>query len=150
MEDVQEITLLSFQIQEDTFAVDALKVDHILEVPENITPVPNAPEFIKGIINLHGNIIPVADMRIIMGKEDITSNQDNSIIVINPANNQDARVGIMVDIVKEVIETKSSELKETVLDGKKGLIESFEGTLLINDEFIHIIDMNNLAEIIEK
>ncbi|MBN1118643.1 MAG: chemotaxis protein CheW [Bacteroidales bacterium] len=149
MENVNK-TILSFQINENVFAVDALQVAHILEIPSIITKVPNTPDHLVGIINLHGNIIPVVDMRIIMAEEIGESNADNAIIVINPAEIQDSRFGIMVDLVKEVLEINSNDLKETILEGRKGMIENFEGTLLQNDTFIHIIDINHLAEIIEK
>jgi purine-binding chemotaxis protein CheW len=148
--EVNNRTFLSFQIGEDTFAVDALFVDHILEVPSRITKVPNTPDYMKGVINLHGNIVPVADMRIVMDCDDVTRNNDNSIIVINPLGDLESRLGILVDMVKEVIETNDSALKETVMEGKKGIVESFEGTLVQDAEFIHIIDIKNLTEIIEK
>jgi purine-binding chemotaxis protein CheW len=148
--EAHDITLLSFQIQKDTFAVDALQVDHILEVPPVITSIPNTPPFMKGVINLHGNIIPVVDMRIILDRKDIVNGADTSIIVINPSDQQDARLGFLVDMVKEVIETKSELLKETVLEGKKGMIDSFEGTLVLNGEFIHVIDIKNLTDVIVK
>jgi purine-binding chemotaxis protein CheW len=147
--EVQDNTLLSFQIQEDIFAVDALKVVHILELPPVITSVPNTPEFMKGIINLHGNIIPVADMRVIMGRENFTNGADTSIIVVSPTSEQDDKVGLLVDVVHEVFEYNSSELKETVLQGKKGMLDSFDGTLLKNGKFIHVIDIKNLMHLIE-
>lgn len=143
-------TILSFQINENLFAIDALQVVHILEVPPAITRVPNTPGFMQGVINLHGNIIPVVDMRIIMEETVGETNADNAIIVINPTDNQDARFGIMVDMVKEVLEINTSNLQETILEGKKGLVESYEGTLLYEGSFIHLIDVNHLAEIIEK
>lgn len=141
---------LSFQIDKDIFAVDALKVDHILELPSHITKVPNTPEYMKGIINLHGNIIPVADMRIIMDIDEIVNGADTSIVVLNPAGIQASKIGILVDSVREVIETSESVLKETVLEGSKGLLDSFEGTFIRENEFIHVIDINSLIEIIEQ
>lgn len=149
MENVNK-TILSFQINENVFAVDALQVAHILEVPSIITKVPNTPDHLIGIINLHGNIIPVVDMRIIMDEVIGEANADNAIIVINPAEIQDSKFGLMVDLVREVLEINSNDLKETILEGRKGMIENFEGTLFQNDTFIHIIDINHLAEIIEK
>src|SRR5690554_825827 len=148
--ETQNMTLLSFQIQDDLFAVDALQVDHILELPPKITAVPNTPHYMKGIINLHGNIIPVADMRLIMGKEDKGNGADTSIIVLNPSETQDARVGILVDVVQEVIETRKEALKETITEGKKGKIEHFEGTLVYKEDFVHVINIAHLCEIIEK
>lgn len=140
---------LSFQIYNNIFAVDALKVDHILELPPHITKVPNTSEYFKGVINLHGNIIPVVDMRVIMEIEEIVDGVDTSIIVLNPTGKQEERVGILVDAVREVIEANQASLKETVLEGKKGLLDSFEGTFMKDGEFIHVVDINHLAEIIE-
>lgn len=149
--EAKEITLLSFQIREDNFAVDAMQVLHILDYKTvRLTPVPNTPDLMLGIINLHGNIIPVVDMRVIMEKEDLSTGSDASIIVLNPEGQEDAVIGILVDMVKEVIETKDDQLQETVLEGKKGLIDSFLGTLVFNNHFIHVIDINNLIETIEK
>lgn len=142
-------TYLSFQISEDTFAVDALKVDHIMEMPPSFTTIPNVQKYMRGIVNLHGNIIPVVDMRIIMESTNEQQNEDTSIIVINPDNKLESRLGIVVDAVKEVIEVEKSELKETILDGIKGEITTFEGTFSRAEEFIHVIDINNFVETIE-
>ncbi len=141
---------LSFQIDNDIFAVDAIKVDHILELPSYFTKVPNTPEYMRGIINLHGNIIPVADMRIIMDINEMVDGADTSIIVLNPTGEVDAKIGILVDSVREVIEINSSLLKETVLEGNRGLLDSFEGTFVRENQFIHVIDINNLTEVIEQ
>lgn len=143
-------TILSFQIKDNIFAIDALQVAHILEVPETITKVPNTADFIKGVINLHGNIIPVVDMRVLMDSKVGEANIDNAIVVVNPIEIQDSRFGIIVDMVKEVLEINTADLKETILEGKKGVIESFEGTLLFDNSFIHVIDIKHLAEIIEQ
>ncbi len=142
-------TYLSFQISEDIFAVDALKVDHIMELPSSITTIPNVQDYMKGIVNLHGNIIPVVDMRIIMKSTDNLDNEDASIIVINPDNNLESRLGIIVDVVKEVLSVDKAELKETILDGIKSEVNTFEGTFSTSGEFIHVIDIDNFIKTIE-
>ncbi len=142
-------TYLSFQISQDTFAVDALKVDHIMEVPSVITKIPNTQEYMMGIVNLHGNIIPVVDMRIIMRVENIIDGEDVSIIVINPDDDQETRLGVIVDAVKEVHEVEKEDLKETILAGVQSAISSFEGTYSKEDEFIHVIDIKSFIETIE-
>ncbi len=144
-------TILSFQINHNLFAVDALQVDHILEVPAVITKVPNTPSFMKGIINLHGTIIPVVDIKTMMGEEDIiVNNEDRAIVVINPSEAQGSKFGIIVDMVKEVLEINDKNLTETYFDGSKGMIGSYEGTLIQNDTVIHVVDIMHLVEIIEK
>jgi purine-binding chemotaxis protein CheW len=148
--DNQINTILSFKIKDNIFALDALQVIHILEVPEAITAVPNTPNFMTGVINHQGNIIPVVDMRIIMDAETEEKRKENSIIIINPAHATDIKIGILVDMICEVIEIKPEDVKETVMDSKKGMIESYEGTILHKGIFIHIIDIKHLSEIIDN
>jgi len=145
-----DLTLLSFKVQDDMFAVDAHKVMHILEVPPTITPVPNVPYHMLGVINLHGNIIPVVNMRALMNREGIPSGVDACIVVINPTGDKDSRLGILVDHVQEVIEAKQTELKETILNETRSLIDTFEGTLLKNNQFIHVIDVKHITDAVEK
>ena len=143
-------TILSFKIGNNNFAIDALQVIHILEVPKYITAVPNTPDFMKGVINHQGNIIPVFDMRLIMEEEIGEKNKNNSIIIINPAFATDLKIGILVDMICEVIEINPEEIKETIIDSKKGMIEFYEGTILHKETFIHIIDIKHLSGIIDK
>jgi len=143
-------TILSFKIRENVFAVDALHVIHILEVPDEITKIPNTSNFMKGVINHHGNIIPVADMRIIMEEEVKENSKENAIIIINPEYAPEVRFGIYVDMISEVIEIKPDDLRETVLDSKRGMIDTYIGTIFHKGTFIHIIDIMHLSEIIDK
>jgi purine-binding chemotaxis protein CheW len=148
--DNQINTILSFKIRDNIFAIDALQVIHILEVPESITSVPNTPDFVTGVINHQGNIVPVIDMRIIMETEMEEKNKNNSIIILNPKHATDLKIGILVDMICEVIEIKPEDVKETVMDSKKGMIEFYEGTILFKGDFIHIIDIKHLSEIIDN
>ncbi|SFE29534.1 chemotaxis protein CheW [Thermophagus xiamenensis] len=140
----QNNTLLSFKVGEEFFALDAMKVNHILEVSE-ITKVPNTPEFMKGVINLHGNIVPVVDLRVMMGFPDKGINHDTAIIVVSPDDQQENNLGVMVDMVKEVIEAEGIEVKPTVVDSKKSRIKNFKGTFLFENQFIHIVDVQELT-----
>ncbi len=137
-------TLLSFSLGDETFALDAMKVNHILEIPD-ITKVPDTPEFMKGIINLHGNIIPVVDMRMMMGLEVTEFTVDSAIVVIAPDNQQGSNLGLMVDMVKEVIEVEGLEVQPTVINNEESLIRNFHGTFSYENSFVHIIDMDELA-----
>ena len=143
-------TILSFKIGGNIFAVDALHVIHILEVPDEITRIPNTLDFMKGVINHHGNIIPVVDMRLIMEEEVKEKNKEQAIIIINPEHAQDVRFGIYVDMISEVIEIKPDDLRETVMDSKRGMIDTYMGTIFHKGTFIHIIDVIHLSEIIDK
>ena len=141
-------TLLSFQLNDEFFAIDAMKVNHILEIPD-ITHVPNTPSFMRGVINLHGNVIPVVDLRLMMGFENAEFTSDSAIVVIGPDEQQDSSLGVVVDMVKEVIEAEGLELKPTVVDKENSLLKNFQGTFSFSDQFVHIIDIEELASAAE-
>ncbi|MGQ1890219.1 chemotaxis protein CheW [Thermophagus sp. OGC60D27] len=144
----QNTTLLSFRVDDEFFALDAMKVNHILEVTD-ITRVPNTPEFMKGLINLHGNIVPVVDLRVMMGFSNDKVTNDTAIIVVSPDEQQENNLGLMVDMVKEVIEGEDLELKPTVADMGKSLLKNFLGTFLFDNQFVHIIDVQELIRVAE-
>ncbi|MGM0375286.1 MAG: chemotaxis protein CheW [Bacteroidota bacterium] len=141
-------TLLTVKLAGEAFALDAMKVGHILEVPE-ITEVPNAPDFMKGIFNLHGNILPVVDLRMMMGFEHVEYSADTAIVVINPDGHQESNLGVVVDLVKEVVEADGIEVKPTVVDNDRGMLTNFQGTFSMDGEFVHIIDTDELASAAE-
>lgn len=137
-------TLLSFKIHDEFFALDAMRVNHILEVPE-ITRIPNTPSFMVGVLNLHGNIIPVVDLRLMMGFENAEFTSDTAVVVINPEEQQDSSLGLIVDMVKEVVETEGLEIKPTVADKEESMLRNFHGTFSMDNQFVHIIDIEELV-----
>jgi purine-binding chemotaxis protein CheW len=137
-------TLLTFELGNEYFALDAMKVNHILEVPK-ITRVPDTPEYLKGVINLHGNIIPIADLRMMMGFGVSEYTADSAIVVIGPDEHQDSSLGLIVDMVKEVVETEGLEMKPTVDNRENSMLNNFHGTFSFDDQFVHIIDIDELV-----
>ena len=143
-------TLISFGIDNQTYAFYSIKVEHILPYEGNITRVANVPIHILGVINLHGNILPVFDMRMVMDVENIENVKDTSIIIVNPDGKKEDRFGIVVDIVKEVFEVNVDQIKPPTIQQQIGLIHHFEGTLNIDEEFIHIIDLSHVQSQLDK
>jgi len=145
----QMSSIISFFINKEVFAFDTLKVRNILEF-DKVTWVPNAKDYLLGVINLHGNIIPIADLRLMMGIENIENSQDTAIIVVSNDDKKESLIGLIVDGVKEVFDINDTELKESVINGNTGLVHSFTGSIYKNDEFIHIIDLDEIVLEIEK
>lgn len=145
----QITSLISFDINKEVFAFDTLKVRNILEFGK-ITWVPNTKKYMLGVINLHGNIIPVADIRVMMDGIDIEDTSDTSIIVVSNDGKNDSLIGLVVDEVKEVFDLEGMEVRESVYNGNKGKISTFLGTIHKNDEFVHIIDLDEVVQEIEK
>lgn len=97
--DSEVIQLVSFMLDEVEYGVDILRVHEILRYPE-ITRLPNTPDFIKGVINLRGNVIPVVDVRIRFGFQKGAITDLTRIIVVETGGKQ---VGLLVDNVYQVV-----------------------------------------------
>jgi purine-binding chemotaxis protein CheW len=98
-EDTQKDKYLTFSVGNEFYAIEIRYVTEIIGI-QSITEVPELPEYIKGIINLRGKIIPVMDVRIRFRKEPRQYNDRTCIIVIDI---EEASVGLIVDSVSEVL-----------------------------------------------
>lgn len=98
-EDTQHGRYLTFALSAEVFGLEIKYVTEIVGM-QTITPLPETPEYVKGIINLRGKIIPVIDVRLKFKKEPIDYNDRTCIIVIEIA---DTTVGLIVDNVAEVL-----------------------------------------------
>ena len=91
---------LSFKLGAEEYGIDILKVQEIRGY-EQPTRIANAPEFIKGVVNLRGVIVPIVDMRVRFGLEDVQYNGFTVVIILNVAGRT---VGVVVDSVSDVLE----------------------------------------------
>lgn len=102
---------LAFTLSNERYAVDILTVQEIIGVP-TITRVPRAPEFLKGVINLRGKIIPIVDLRIKFGLPPAPYDERTCIIVVNvQIGTRTIAVGVAVDTVLEVTNFKASDIE---------------------------------------
>jgi len=147
--------LVVFQLGDESFCVDINKVREINRLVE-ITKIPQSPEFVEGVINLRGQIIPVIDMRKRFGVSGALENsKDNRIMVIETGGNL---VGFIVDAVREVLrlptesieptpELLSSDIERKYIEG----VASLEDRLLIvlNSDLIFAHSELNTLESIQ-
>lgn len=145
------LQLVSFMIGNEEYAVDIFYVKEINRLSQ-ITKVPNAPDFIEGVINLRGRIIPVIDLRIKMGLPKKGYDKDSRIIVIEDEN---ILVGFLVDSVREVLRIPKlviEEPPEIVTSSKTEFISSvgkLEDRLLILIDLKKILSKNEQNQIKE-
>lgn len=99
MEDTQKGKFLTFTLGKENYGIEIQFVTEIIGI-QAITEVPELPDYIKGIINLRGNIIPVMDVRLRFGKSSIEYNDRTCVIVIDI---QSVFIGLIVDSVSEVL-----------------------------------------------
>ena len=105
-EDTQKDKYLTFTLGSDYFGIDILYVTEIIGI-QLITPVPDLPDYVKGIINLRGKIIPVMDVRIRFKKEARDYDERTCIIVVDIG---DISIGLIVDRVSEVVDIPESNI----------------------------------------
>ncbi len=115
---------LTFALSKEAYGIEILKVQEIIGVP-SITRVPKCPSYLKGIINLRGRIIPVIDLRLRFGMPEIPYTEKTCIIVVNVrAGEERIAVGLIVDVVHEVLALDSDDI-ETVPDYGTSLDSSY-------------------------
>lgn len=125
--------IITFGLGNDECGVNILKIQEIIRMVE-ITKVPRAPEFVEGVINLRGKVIPIIDLRKRFGMKSVTQDKNTRIIVMEIS---EQIVGIIVDSVSEVLRhpVKEFELPPPTLQGPEGNIIAIgkrgEGPLLI-------------------
>ncbi|MCK5310494.1 MAG: purine-binding chemotaxis protein CheW [Desulfobacteraceae bacterium] len=110
---------LTFTLEEEEYGIGILKVKEIIGMM-SITSVPRTPEYVKGVINLRGKVIPVIDLRSKFDMESIEYSERTCIIVVEiDSESSTALIGIVVDAVSEVLNIKEEEIEETPTFGTK-------------------------------
>jgi len=110
---------LTFSLDSEEYGIGILKVKEIIGMMR-ITPVPQTPGFVKGVINLRGKVIPVIDLRLRFGMEAIGYSERTCIIVVEiQSSSGRLPIGIVVDAVSEVLNIKGSDIEETPTFGTR-------------------------------
>ncbi len=135
---------LSFRLDEETFATNVGSVLSILEMTR-ITKVPRSPAYLKGVINLRGEVLPVIDLRIKFGMPASEINSNTCILVMEIfLDNQNVKVGVIVDSVSEVHEIEQKEVLPPPSLASKFKSEFMEGIYKDGDAFIMLLNMENI------
>ncbi len=131
---------VTFKLDTETYGINVMQVQEVLRYTE-IAPVPGAPSYVLGIINLRGNVVTVIDTRSRFGLEpsDIT---DNTRIVIIEAEKQ--VIGILVDSVAEVVYLKASEIDVAPNVGNEDSAKFIQGVSNRDGELLILVDLDQL------
>ncbi len=108
---------LTFFLSKEEYGLEILKVREIIGMM-NITPVPRTPDFVCGIVNLRGKVIPVVELRLKFSMEKVENTSETCIIVVQT---QDMEIGIVVDRVSEVIDIATANIQPPPAFGSKGI-----------------------------
>jgi purine-binding chemotaxis protein CheW len=133
---------LTFKLDDEVFAVDVAKVREILDFTP-ATKVPGTPDFMRGIINVRGNVVPVVDMRLKFGMSQTEKTVDTCIVVMEIAVDDDTTVlGALVDSVQEVFELEPAQIEPPPRIGTRWRTEFIKGIGKRNNELIIILDID--------
>lgn len=131
---------VTFRLGDETYGINVMQVQEVLRMTE-IAPVPGAPHYVLGIINLRGNVVTVIDTCQRFGLPPIEVS-DNTRIVIIEADSQ--VIGILVDSVAEVVYLRSSEIESAPNVGNDESAKFIQGVANRNGELLILVDLNKL------
>ncbi len=134
------IQLVTFRLKDETYGINVMHVQEVLRVSE-IAPVPGAPDYVLGIINLRGNVVTVIDTRSRFGlpAADVT---DTSRIVIIESDKQ--VVGILVDAVAEVVELTETQIDSAPNVGNEESSRYIQGIATMGEDLLIVVDLHKL------
>jgi purine-binding chemotaxis protein CheW len=137
---------LTFALSKEEYAIEILRVQEIKGYSA-ITPIPNTPPHIKGVMNLRGTVVPIVDLRIKFGLPDVEYNQFTVIIVVNVSNRV---VGIVVDSVSDVLNISAEEVEPPPSLGAGTDTSFLIGMAKSSDRLIAMLDIEKVIGIVDS
>lgn len=136
------IQYIVIKLGAEQFGIDISYVDNIVRM-QRITRVPKVAEYINGVINLRGEIIPVMSLRLKMGLEEVEETKNTRIIILKLE--QHGTIGIVVDEVREVVTLGTEQIEKISHDNREGNTTFLTGVGKVGDELISLLDLNAVA-----
>lgn len=135
-----QMQYVTFTLEEEIYGINVMQVQEVLREIE-VAPVPGAPHYVTGIINLRGNVVSVIDARTRFGLEQKESTPFTRIIVIEA---QQQIIGILVDSVAEVVDIEMSEIETAPNVGNEETARYIDGVVSRDDKLLILVDLNKL------
>jgi purine-binding chemotaxis protein CheW len=141
---IQSTQYLTYRLADEVFAVDVAKIREILDFTP-ATKVPGTPEYMQGVINVRGNVVPVVDMRVKFGISKTEKTVDTCIVVMEITVDEETTIlGALVDSVQEVIELEEGQIEPAPRIGTKWRTEAIRGIGKRNNELLIILDIDKV------
>ncbi|MCU7837933.1 MAG: chemotaxis protein CheW [Candidatus Thiodiazotropha sp. (ex Troendleina suluensis)] len=134
------IQFVTFILMDEVYGINVMQVQEVLRITE-IAPVPGAPSYVLGIINLRGNVVTVIDTRTRFGLPSAELDDASRIIVIE---SEKQVVGILVDAVAEVVELRETDIDAAPNVGTEESSRYIQGVATQEDSLLILVDLNKL------
>lgn len=138
----KELQVVGFRIGRETFGLPISMVREIIRVPD-ITAVPNAPNYIEGVINLRGRIIPVVDLRKRFGEKSFEPNKKNRVVVVEL---ETRAIGLIVNSASEVLRISPSDIEEPNNVFHEGELDYITGVGKLKGRLVMLLDLNRILQ----
>lgn len=141
---------LTFKLAEEEYGLEILKVQEIIQM-QAVTKVPRTPDYVRGVINLRGKVIPVVDLRKKFGLESFEDTGKTCIIVVQIATSADTAIvmGIIIDEVREVLDIKAENIEETPSFGASINTDFILGMGKVNGNVKILLDIDKVLAVKE-
>lgn len=135
---------LTFTLDNESYGIDVAKVREILDLAP-VTKVPRMPPYMRGVINLRGNVVPVIDLRLTFGMSAIEESVDTCIIIVEvQSDNETVVLGALADSVKEVIDLKPDQIEPPPKMGTRLNTDFIKGMGKYEEKFLTILDIDKV------
>ena len=139
-QDDQVLQYVTFRLADETYGIDVMQIQEVLRYTE-IAPVPGAPDYVLGIINLRGNVVTVIDTRRRFGLMDAEITDASRIVVMESSSQV---MGVLVDSVAEVVYLKASEIETAPNVGNEESAKFIQGVCNKNGELIILVEFDKM------
>lgn len=140
---------LTFRAGDENLAISILDVKEIIEI-NTITDVPMTPDYIRGVINLRGNVVPVIDLSARLGRISSEITKRSCIVLVQVEYNEDAQLlGMLVDAVDEILEIPEVNIMPPPDFGADIRTDFIQSMGRVGDEFIILLNINRVLSIKE-
>jgi purine-binding chemotaxis protein CheW len=140
---------LTFVLSGEMYAIGILSVKEIIEYG-NLTQVPMMPDFIRGVVNLRGAVVPVVDLSARFGRPPSEITRRSCIVIIEVGTESERQdVGVVVDSVSEVLEIPGSEIEPAPSFGARIRVDFIRGMGKVNGRFVIILDVDRTLSVDE-
>ncbi len=135
---------LTYRLGEEIFALDIGKVREVLDFT-TVTKVPRTPDFMRGVINLRGSVVPVVDLRLKFGMTQTESNVDTCVIIAEvEVDGETTVLGALADSVQEVVDLEKSHIEPAPRIGTTVYHDFIKGMGKRDEHFIIILDIDKV------
>jgi len=142
----RELHIVGFQVGRETYGVPITSLHEIVRVPE-ITAVPDAADYMEGVINLRGKIVSVIDLRKRFGQTEVANQRQNRILVVE---HKGRLCGLIVDSATEVLKIPASDVEPSPTVFQEGGLNCVSGLGKFRGRLIVLVDMTKLLEFSSK